>query len=143
MRKFTKQHAENIKEAIRMWKTVPSENVVKDLNTWRSEPHACSSLDSPATCNTLACFGGWCAHWPKFQDQGVIIDRDGGPFMPHHLLVAGEVAGHLFGDYYLFHITGVHRYDTDTRRLSDHSVVMNRLTSLLKEAEAYLSLTSV
>ncbi len=139
---ITKQQIENIKEAIEMWKTVPSKNVSQGLNDWRYEYNK-KDLMVPATCNTVACFGGWCAHWPKFQAQGVGLTKTGAPTMDHGTQTACTVAERLFGDYTLFDVRGYHRFDIRSGFQSDHDVVMSRLTSLLKEAESYLSMTSV
>lgn len=130
--KFTPQQIDNIEEAIVMWKTVPPKNVFPDLAYWRD-----ISKERPAdkvTCNTIACFGGWCCHWPAFQDQGLYADRyDGGPRLGN--LSGGRAAQFLFGDMDLFLTRGVHPADGGTYMLDDHTVVMNRLKLLLAKAK--------
>lgn len=64
MYEITVQQYENLNEALKMWATVPPENVSRNLCHWREKG---DPLLEPPTCNTVACFGGWCAWWPAFM----------------------------------------------------------------------------
>jgi hypothetical protein len=119
-----------------MWKTIPPENVSYQLETWRLDNNS-GQPDVPPTCNTIACFGGWCAWWPAFRQQGVKSFFDGSPSfrvdldnydMPY------KVSQVLFGDRRLFNPRGLFGNEK-TKGLTDHEVVMKRLVALLKEAE--------
>lgn len=128
---FTAQQIANIKEAIVMWKTVPPKNVYPGLDLWRDRSQ--EYYTDKATCNTVACFGGWCCHWPAFQDQGVYAGAGGAPELGS--LCGGGVAEYMFGDIELFLPRGVHPADRYCMLVDDHTVVMNRLKTLLAKAE--------
>lgn len=133
--RFTSRQIANIKEAIEMWQTVPPENVYLGLVGWMDRITRLGP-----TCKTLACFGGWCAYWPAFQQQGV-VPVFGRPTMPspdgHWVRGAVETAEHLFGDRQLFNSRGHHPTDLDHRAtMTDHEIVMCRLRALLKQATA-------
>ena len=128
---FTDQQIKNIEEAIVMWATIPPENVYPGLDDWRDfskEIHA-----DKVTCNTIACFGGWCCHWPAFKAQGLKAERDGRPRLLD--LSGSSVADWLFGDIDMFLPRGCHPADKNSLLVNDHTVVMNRLKTLLVEAK--------
>lgn len=129
--KFTQQQIDNIEEAIVMWKTVPPENVYPGLDDWRDLSKELRA--DTATCNTVACFGGWCCHWPAFKAQGIKAESDGRPGLLD--LSGSQVAEYLFGDRDLFLPRGVHPTDRNSRLVNDHTVVMNRLKLLLAKAK--------
>lgn len=134
-RTFTKQQVKNIEEALVMWKTVPPKNVFPCLDDWRdfSQEHPSSKV----TCNTIACFGGWCCHWPEFKKQGLKAETDGRPLLGE--IVGSKVAEQMFGDIDLFLPRGVHPADRNSLLVDDHTVVMNRLVTLLSEAKRSLA----
>ncbi len=111
--KFTPQQIENIREAIKMWETVPPENVAPRLGFWRDgfgDPHA--GQKKPPTCGTVACFGGWLAWWPAFRAQGVEAWDGGAPYLtwasqPWAYMVSRE----LFGDDDMFDSRDLHKMD--------------------------------
>lgn len=117
----TPQQIENIHEALRMWATVPPENVAGSLGAWSNSggrPH----------CDTHACFGGWCAWWPAFRAIGVRADPVGRPQTRNSW--GHEVASELFGDDCAFDARGMHpadRWFTGT----DHALVVHRLNWML------------
>jgi hypothetical protein len=130
-RTFTKQQVKNIEEAIVMWATVPPKNVYPGLDDWRdmSQEHNSDKV----TCRTIACFGGWCCHWPEFKKQGLKAERDGRPLLNE--ASGSKVADQMFGDTDLFLPRGTHPADRHSLLVDDHTVVMNRLKTLLAEAK--------
>jgi hypothetical protein len=50
------QHARLLEARDVMWPSVPEENVYPDLVWWSA------GANRKTTCNTIACFGGWCGH---------------------------------------------------------------------------------
>ncbi len=135
MRVLTKQQVKNLKEAILMWKTVPEKNVSKGLEYWRQRSDAETHVSGAPTCKTIACFGGWCAHWPEFQRQDI---------RPHHIsgapklgdLTSSGVSDLMFGNPSLFLARGYSALDfgPDIYLLSDHAVVLYRLNRVLRES---------
>jgi hypothetical protein len=123
----TQQQRINLLEALNvMWPSVPQENVSYNLAAWRKDKgdHAgtARTLKIPPTCGTVACFGGWCAWWPAFREQGVSADSDGVPN------VSSE---ELFGAPDLFTPHGNHPADIGFDG-SDHELVSNRLRYVLR-----------
>lgn len=122
--KKTPQQIKNLRDALVWWKTVPKENV--NLDTWRD------SGTPPYTCNTIACFGGWCAVQPLLVAQGVFPDGNGIPQM-EGINWPANVALRIFGDYFLFSAHGCHPADGDTR--SHHKCVTKRIKAALADPE--------
>ncbi len=129
----TEQQRKNLEEALNvMWPSVPPENVSPSLGEWRHETGMAirSASSSPPSCGTIACFGGWCAWWPYFREQGVSSDGSGMPITSGYLGVA-EV---LFGDARIFAGRGAYVSDAlvpvDT---SDHDLVTARLKYALEQ----------
>lgn len=128
--KVTAQQRANALEARDvMWPSVPEANVIEELCNWTE--HQSDKTD----CGTVACFGGWCARWPKFQDQGVYVDKRGvprsnfeGPF---------AVSTLLFGD----SLFTARSSGTDSRMGlygfdgTDHELVTARLNWLIENSE--------
>ena len=57
MIKVTQLQRDNALDALNnMWPSVPPENVVDRLCTWRLD-----EFGTQPDCGTAACFGGWCA----------------------------------------------------------------------------------
>jgi hypothetical protein len=134
-RTFTKQQVQNIEEALVMWKTVPPQNVYPGLDDWRDFSH--ERHRGKVTCNTIACFGGWCCHWPAFKEQGLKAGIAGRPCVG--VLSGFDSAEPLFGDFDLFLPRGSHPADRNSLWLDDHTLVMNRLVTLLTEAKRSLA----
>lgn len=113
----------NVREARRMWNTIPPENVYTNLEGWNADNN-----DNAPTCKTIACFGGWCAWWPAFQKQGVKVGICGSPFITdgaNHISSPSHVASYkLFGDYGMFSA----RLHNESP-LSDKMIVYCRLES--------------
>ncbi len=123
--KKTPQQIQNLKDALVWWKTVPEANV--DLNYWRDNG------TPPYTCNTICCFGGWCAVQPKLVAQGLYPEWGGAPrLVGRNDLDSSGVAQELFGDYQMFASSGCHRHDKD-RGETDHEAVTHRIKMALKE----------
>jgi len=130
--KKTEQQIKNLKDALVWWQTVPERNV--DLATWRDES------TPPYTCNTICCFGGWCAVQPLLVAQGVQVDDvDGSINIPslseNGYSTVSNVALELFGDKQMFYVRGKHRHDK--RKGSDHAAVTHRIKMALKERDQY------
>ena len=118
---ITQRQRDNLTEAKKMWLSIPPENVAKGLNFWRGED--CKSMSTP-TCNTIACFGGWCAWWPEFIAQGITVNRYGEPSS----LLEESPGFNLFGHDRLFTFRGGHKSDEHINDdVSDWDIVMNRI----------------
>lgn len=128
----TPQQRANTLDALNvMWPSVPPDNVYRNLDAWRNGPPG-NGRDLP-TCRTVACFGGWCAHWPAFREQGVLPDVDGAPTMSGSPW-ACDAGGTLFGCDRMFVYRGLFPSDNDFRG-SDHEIVTRRLQWLLANSE--------
>lgn len=135
---ITRRQRANLRSALRMWATVPEENVLADLARWRGWPRAGEPerFERP-DCGTRACFGGWCAWWPEFRAQGVKTDSDGMPIIPHRDAGLSSVSTHLFGVSWLFFSRTadslfdrwiIHEFQKlRGRRITDHELVELRL----------------
>lgn len=107
------------------------------LSAWRW-----GSGDAQPDCGTVACFGGWCAWWPSFQQQGVTANplrQSRAPWCMGEPVTGwcGEfgVARYLFGDDRLFHWRDAHSADrTFSPYGSDHELVTHRLRWLLENS---------
>ncbi len=121
--KVTQQQRDNALQALNvMWPSVPPENVTLGLGEWRHW----SSREHKPHCNTIACFGGWCALWPPFQQQGVKVTYGGSPtFNLEHGGPAWQVADKLFGTADMFCVRKLNEIGTD------HEVVAKRLHKLI------------
>lgn len=128
----TQQQRDNTLDALNnMWPSVPEENVALRLSFWRESRSRAKKPD----CNTIACFGGWCAVWPAFQTQGVSVHPAyGSPTTPGNIYFPHEVAKALFGDVSIFNSRGLHLAD-DNFTGSDHALVTNRLKELLNNSK--------
>ena len=120
----------NLLEAKEMWDSVPEKNVISGLKDFRAERRLVAMREAP-TCNTLACFGGWCAWWPAFQAQGVIVSFSGGPHVRNH----DCTSTFLFGHPNLFARRGDYLIDRFTNDSSDWKIIMNRLNWVIKHSE--------
>ena len=121
----------------------------KGLGHWRTY-----SLEvpksRPPTCDTIACFGGWCAWVPEFREQGVQASVVGAPFIdtPSYFegftnVAAAQVSEMLFGVSFMFKPRGDVPMSRDLGEslfgaldghLSDWQVVMNRINWLIKNS---------
>ena len=139
MIEVTQLQRDNAISAKEMWNSVPEKNVMPDLDTWR---HFTMGESVVPTCNTIACFGGWCAVWPPFQDQGVQPSRFGSPTIYNNNNNQREAYGvdtMLFGVGGLFAGRGGHLIDNASRykdskaykKISDWQIVMNRIDDLI------------
>lgn len=121
----TQQQRDNALDALNnMWPNVPPEKVFPMLTAWTSTPNE-------LTCNTTACFGGWCAWWPNFQKQGVVAYR-GVPNLESGG-VSPDVSFKLFGCCDMFASRGA--FESDTPGPTDHEVITNRLKWLIANSE--------
>ena len=126
--RITRKQFDNLHEALRMWATIPPKNVISDLIYWRE-----SGDDSPPTCDTIACFGGWCAWWPAFRKQGLCADEVGAPCLD---VGSGNVYGPfgaceaLFGRRDLFNLRLEWEGDG-----TDHEIVERRIRRVLDNCE--------
>ena len=139
MIEVTQLQRDNILSAKAMWLKIPAKNVVPDLCTWRalSEKNKFKAPD----CDTVACFGGWCAWNPEFIAQGIQTSAGGAPFFndQKHLQQGEEVCYRLFGDVALFAARSTNPVDKSTARrnakaykaMSDWQLVMNRIDHLI------------
>lgn len=126
--KVTQQQRDNALDALlRMWPSVPTKNVYPGLLWWRKG----EAPQNNVTCGTVACFGGWCAVYPKFVAQGVARDWCGTPSYRNGTDCGSvnSAALHLFGDDTLF----IWRTDYDGPG-TDHEVVTRRLQNLIRNS---------
>lgn len=125
------QRANAIEARDVMWPSVPIQNVVKRLGTWREG----RTLDAqtPPDCGTVACFGGWCAWWPAYRNQGILADSVGAPVTKYGDW-ASAASWQLFGDPTLFSARGACHSDRDFKG-SDHALVTNRLNWLIRNSK--------
>lgn len=111
-----------------MWPSIPDENIIAKLSTWRRRRNNGDPNDygfvvpRKVDCKTVACFGGWIAANPYFKAQGVRADSEGAPVMGGR----ASVAQALFGDSAL----GLFATNTTGTR-SDRDEVTRRLTALI------------
>ncbi len=138
--KVTQKQRDNLLEALHvMWPSVPEANVAEELADWR-EDHKNTAPD----CNTVACFGGWCAWWPSFRAQGVRSGDAGYPTV----FGSSSASDALFGFPALFAVKGCfvmlsltlapkynHLKYPSEHDLSDHAVVTQRLLWLFYNSE--------
>lgn len=138
MIKQTKQQRANTIDALEnMWPSVPPENVSPGLLRWRADSYGTRFTPGKVNCGTVACFGGWCTHWPAFTAQGVLPrDVDGSPMFD-----AVRADRYLFGDDWIFYPRndhpadpGYYELELDTR-ITDHELVTRRLKWLLENSE--------
>lgn len=140
-------HLENTKIALRYWLTIPDENVVKNLNDYKTYYDLEGSVSIKHDCNTIACFGGWIPAMPEFAAMGVTFNEYSGlPILEK--LCGYNVAGELFGERTIFCPTKVFcanvfgtsfncKYDhTAKPGISDHKLVTHRLKEHIKRLEA-------
>jgi hypothetical protein len=127
----TPQQRANALEALDvMWPSVPPENVQRRLSIWRDD-----QANTEPTCNTIACFGGWCAWWPNFRAQGVTTWKDGRPHIDG-VEDTDEVARILFGYEDMFAPAGGARSDGGYYpKVADHELVTKRLKWLIANSE--------
>lgn len=117
MIKVTAQQRANAIEARDvMWPSVPAQNVAKNLADWREPPDM--EYEAP-DCGSVACFGGWCQHWPSFKKQ-----------LPYEGVwpMYGS-ARELFGYSEMFRARQLHEKGTD------HEVVTARINWLIANSE--------
>ena len=135
---------DNAISAKEMWLTIPEANVAVELDSWRQQIYKLDQ-DGNETCNTIACFGGWCAVHPAFIAQGIRASgASGAPFYAtgNPFTDSLSVSKGLFGSRLLFAARGEHSSDRETKNndseayaaLSDWEVVMNRLDWLLRNS---------
>ena len=145
MIKVTQLQRNNALSAKKMWNSVPEAKVMPGLNGWnslsvREDGDGEDDKEMTPDCNTICCFGGWCAYWPEFRAQGVIAVWGGMPAFEG--LYAGEVDKVLFGCDDLFAIRGegdaeklLEEKDQDAYdEASDWQIVMNRINWLIKNS---------
>ena len=133
MIEITHKQFKNLDEAKAMWSTIPERNVAERLSEWRN-----IRTDKPSkapTCKTIACFGGWCAYWPAFQEQGIHGSSVGSPtkVIQGTYLKVPEVSLMLFGVENMFVVRGYHPQDKIALpATSDWQIVMNRIDWMLE-----------
>lgn len=126
--KVTAKQRENAHEALRMWATVPPENVYPELSYWRMD-----RSNAPPECGTVACFGGWCAWWPEFARQGVKVGAFGWPTITRR--EGYGTAGYLFGAEQLFYPRASGCAADRVFAGTDHELVTHRLNWLIANSE--------
>lgn len=124
----------NLKSAREMWLSIPPENVYPKLLNWRLKKRGRSQAHR-LDCNTVACFGGWCAWWPPFRALGVRPNCFGMPIVPDRL----SASTYLFGEPLAF----APRYSAnpsmpDDPTDSDHAHVLKRIDWMLDRRKSDL-----
>lgn len=143
---ITQRQMDNLHEALKMWDTIPEQNVAYKLGYWRSGGPSLPPRYTEPTCGTVACFGGWCAWWPAFREQGVRANDSGAPQICNDkgTEVAGyDVARVLFGHSTLFVPIGAFlMFDEDDNVIiedsefeNDHAVLRHRLEYVINNSE--------
>lgn len=127
MIRVTKQQRANAIEARDvMWPSVPPENVIPELASWRR------GRRGRPDCGSVACFGGWCAWWPSFRAQGVRSNAFGAPVFRGDFGASST----LFGSSDLFVPRGSSSSDVHAPyRCTDHELVTYRLNWLIENSE--------
>ena len=141
MIEVTQLQRDNLAIAKARWSTIPQRNVSTDLMTWRYRT-LIDSHNKPPTCDTIACFGGWCAWIPEFMEQGVKARTNGSPYLEGSSRESSEdVSEALFGDRYMFSFRGDYKIDDDREYNSDWQIVMNRIDYLRYSSEVVQDVT--
>jgi hypothetical protein len=124
----TQRQRDNALEALNvMWPSVPPQNVSPRLSSYTVGNH------NETDCNTIACFGGWCARWPNFVKQGAELLMGCPTYEGHG---GAKLSLVLFGHPGLFLFRGNWTIDEKVpRTTSDHEVVTNRITWLIRNTE--------
>jgi hypothetical protein len=124
---ITAQQRKNIETYLFYWKSIPKENVSKDLEYFRSDFEP--SDIGTASCQTIACAGGWLALMPPFVEMGIRPDIIGAPVMNgvEDSLATCFLSKKLFGNSNLF----LSRLPYE--KGSDHAVVRKRFEKLLEQ----------
>lgn len=125
----TPQQRANTLEALNvMWPSVPPKNVYRQLADFRE-----GNRRTAPDCGTVACFGGWCAWWPSFVDQGIKVGCGGKPVIAGFDWAA-DASKHLFSYPQMF--AGRDGHPADKRFTgTDHELVTHRLQWLLDNSE--------
>lgn len=139
-----RQRANAIEARDIMWPSVPPENVYPKLGWYRKDPGVPTHnsigirgneiyILKPPSCETLACFSGWCAWWPPYHRQGVQSSIVGSAVIPENnsSLYATYT---LFGDCDLSSCRDGHVADREFKG-TDHELVTHRLNWLIKNSE--------
>lgn len=112
-----------------MWPSVPKSNVTKLLRP---------SRDLTFNMRTVTDFGGWCARWPRFREQGaaladvghIVIVRHGQTFVSPQF-----VSLTLFGMAGMFMSRNHLWIDNHFVNHTDHEIVTERLRWLIRSTE--------
>jgi hypothetical protein len=131
--KVTAQQRTNAIEARDvMWPSVPPENVYENLLHFGNGFG--DVMPEKVDCKTVACFGGWCAIWPEFARQGMVVVR-GIPCFGGHFGVDAAIG--LFGAG-IFAVRGRFQHDDRFQLggwITDHELVTRRLNWLIENSE--------
>ena len=130
----TQQQRNNALEALHiMMPSIPEGDVVKNLEHW-----AYGDLAKGIGCGTLACFGGFCAAYLPFIEQGAYVDSYGVTRVLDEVSV-GKVSDVLFGDRSMFSCRSDSPLDFDNLGVSfkgtDHELICHRLRKLIKTSK--------
>lgn len=136
MKKVTALQMTNILDVRVMWLTVPERNVYPNLSYWRKHFELGgreTGLATAPSCNTIACFGGWCAWWPAFMAQGVRAGLNGSPSIPRRMDSSPVLFGHhkMFAPRGCLHKEGGRKNDDK----SDWQIVMDRINWMIANSE--------
>jgi len=129
--RVTQQQRDNLLDALNvMWPSVPPANVYTKLDRFVDKGY-----DGQLHCGSIACFGGWCAAWPGFKNQGTSLTSGGVPIYSNGFIRGWgtEVANRLFG-HGVFSVRNDHPADEGFKG-NDHKLVTHRLQWLLKNSE--------
>jgi hypothetical protein len=140
--KQTQQQRANTLDALNnMWPSVPYENVAEKLMYWRTW----KEFGNVPDCGSVACFGGWCAWWPAFRAQGVIMGAYGSPRLKNeqdynnyddydHEIDTRHICMKLFGVMALFNARDYFIADRNFKG-TDHELVLHRLQWVLDNTQ--------
>lgn len=128
--KVTQLQRNNALEALYiMMPTIPPEDIAPNLVYWRKK-----SFIGGVGCGTPACFGGFCAVYPLFYEQGVREYINGMPTDTRQIKQGDDIAEMLFGCDSMFNLRGYCGFDYISVKQSDHALICNRLEQLIKES---------
>lgn len=135
----TQQQRDNALEALHiMMPSILEEDVVTNLEHWNG-----GDLAKGIGCGTLACFGGFCASYLPFIEQGVCVESRGMPTMSTGVssreVSSRVVSNILFGDTSMFNCRYNSYLDFDASgkifKGTDHELICHRLRKLIKTSK--------
>ncbi len=149
MIQVTAQQSKNLQTALIFMQRVPSDCIAEHLRFFRDGPDG--TLRNAPTCESPACFGGWCPFIPEFAAQGLTVSDFGTPEMVGSLPRTWEECE---PDFQLFGVLGLWRprhgvsnnqcdnaipldsvFTNVDAHLTDHALILARLQWAIDNTE--------